>query len=812
MIRNYFLTAWRNLVKNKLNASINVIGLSVAFACCMLLFLMVHQEFSFDNFHRNKNQLFIVYSVGHAPEGDRKSTTMSYPASPAFRADVPGIIRSSAYMWGGKGIRYQNKEVDQSITFVDADFFSMFSFPIVQGDQKNPLYSTSNVVINQSTATAMFGKEDPVGKIVKVKISGEWKDLMVSAVVQDAPENSSIQYSILARIEIRNDYAGLKDNWNNQNHPVFVQTAPQVTQQQVEKNLRLLVKKYNLADEEAMKSKGYRRDSNGDMFAYKLLPFADLHFNEELGINNVTTSKTYLYTLILITLVVMVIACFNFINLNVARAFTRAKEVGVRKTIGAGKKQIFFQLLTESFLLCIVAFVIALVAALAVLQPFNNLFTQKLRMNLLLQPAVAASIAAGMLVVSLMAGGYPAWFVSRFNPVEVLKGKVSIKQSSLLRNGLITFQFIMASLLICSTFIIYGQFQHLRTAPLGFEQESMISIPVKKAENTRRYVRELRTQLASQPQVVSVTGSSINIGIGEDKSQSAWEMGFTYKGKDIETGILGVDYDYLQTLNIKPIAGRDFSRDYPADTSTEVNNVLVTESMAKQLSSNIQDVVGLALYSDTAAPKWNIVGVIPDFHLYSMHEKLRPLTLLMSNDQALAYILVKVKTRNPLQAMNLVKDAYKKIEPDNTISPSYVNENTLRWYKKEQRLSNIFCSAAAIAILLSCLGLFAIVSLVMEQRRKEIGVRKVLGASIPEIAGLLSKDFLRLVVLAFAIATPVAWYFLNQWLQNFTYRIHIGWWLFPAAGLLTLLIAVATISVQTIKASLANPVKSLRTE
>ncbi len=570
-----------------------------------------------------------------------------------------------------------------------------------------------------------------------------------------------------------------------------------------------MIKKYHLADEGELKKRGFRKDANGDMYAFKLAPFNNLHFDQELGSGN-AISKPYLYTLVLIAVIVMVIACFNFINLNVARAFTRAREVGVRKTIGAGKTQIFLQLWAESFLLCIIALVLALVAASLLLTPFNALFTEKLKLATLMQPAVVISVVFGMLLVSFLAGGYPAWMVARFKVVEVLKGKVSVNRSVYLRNGLITFQFIMASMLICGTFIIYKQFQFLRTAPMGFEQEGVISIPIKRGENSTAYLRQLRARLASNPEVVSVSGSSSNIGIGEDQSQSSSAMGFDYKDKHISTNLLTIDYDYLKTVGIKLTGGREFSPAFASDTSTATDgNIIVTESMAKQFG--VPNALGLTM-TDTSGPRWTIVGIIPDFHIQSMHDKMVPVTLMMNKQNSLGYMLVKVKTNNPVHAMETVKAAYKAIEPDNTINPSYLTENTRRWYDKEERLSTIFFSSSAIAILLSCLGLFAIVSLVMQQRRKEIGVRKVLGASITQITTLLSKDFLILVALAFVIATPIAWYFLNNWLQDFTYRINLSWWIFPVAGILTLIIALITVSIQTIKASLANPVKSLRTE
>jgi putative ABC transport system permease protein len=811
MLRNYFLVAWRNLSRHRLNAGINVLGLSVAFMCSILLFLMVHREFSVDQFHKNKASLYEVYSVSHAPDGDEKGTAMGYPVAPTLLSEVPGVIKATGLMDVGNLIRYKDKEIEKEIRVVDNDFFSMFTFPTVAGASANPLASTGNVVLSQSTADALFGKENPIGKVVKVKVNNDWKDLVVTAVLRDAGENSSVEYDVLARIELSSEYAKNKNSWNSQNHNVFIQLAPGISPAVVEKELRGIRKKYLAVDEKDLKSRGYRADANGDLVAFKLYPFANNHFNTEFGYGDVI-NKTYLYTLMLIAVVVMVIACFNFINLNVARAFTRAKEVGIRKTIGAGKRQIFLQLWAESFLLCVVALLIGMLAAYALLVPFNDLFTEKLRMTELLNPGVAATIVSGMVLVSFLAGGYPAWMVARFGVVEVLKGKLTVTRSSLLRNGLITFQFVMATLLICSTIVIYRQFQHLRNAPLGFEQESVISIPVKDGSNTRRYIDQLRTRLSGQPQVVSVSGVSSNIGLGTDGGTGHWHWSFNYQSRVISTAVLAVDYDFFSTVGIKPLTGRTLDRAYSSsrDTSSSMVNVVVSESLYKQFQQ--KDVLGLSFYADSSAPKWNIVGVVPDIHFYSMYEKSEPLAFLMGPTYGLGYILVKVRTTNPMQAMNLVKTTYRAIEPANTYSPTYLTENTRRWYESEQRLSSIFFSAAAIAILLSCLGLFAIVTLVLEQRRKEIGVRKVLGASMMGITGLLSRDFLKLIVLAFVIAVPIGTYFLNQWLQNFIYRTTLSWWIFAVAGLVSVVIAMLTIGIQTVRAALANPVESLRSE
>jgi putative ABC transport system permease protein len=813
MIRNYLLTAWRNLQKNKFNAAINIIGLSVAFTCCILLFLLVRYEFSYNSFQRNGDRLYQVYNSMVKPTGEDKSESFAVPAAAAFKKEVAGVAGATGLQSAGGDIRYKGKEVFHRIELVDPDFFTMFSFPIVAGRVHGPLAGLNDVVIARATATALFGKdEDPVGKPVEIKVAGTWKALTVSAVIEDAPENSSIKYSILARTEIHPNYATQKDNWNSQNHPLFVQLAPTALPLAAERDLRALIKNHKLVNDEQMRTEGYLKDVNGQYLAFKLDRLEDIHFDVELGGND-ATNKTYLYTLVLIAVVVLVIACFNFVNLNVARSFTRAKEVGIRKTIGAGGRQIYFQLWAESLLLFIVAVAIAVAAASLLLKPFNEMFAEKLGLSGLLQPLVLLSVLAGAIFISFLAGGYPAWLVSRFNTVEVLKGKVSIRRSSLLRNGLITFQFVLASALISGTLVIYRQFVHLRSASLGFVQESVISIPIVKEENSHQYMERLRMELGSQPWMVGITASSNNIGIGTDHSMSHSNWGFMYKGQGIHTAALDVDYDYLSVLGMKPIAGRDFSRDFATDTGGTETHVVVTESMAREFGfKNMNDAIGFSTAGDTSAPKWKIIGVIPDFHLYSMNEHMNPTTLFLRARGRLSYLFVKVRTQNPQVTLGLVRAAFHKLEPDNTIESSYLTENTERWYEKESRLSSIFFSSAVIAVLLCCLGLFAIVSLVMEQRRKEIGVRKVLGASISSITGLLSKDFVVLVAIAFVISTPVAWYFLHQWLQNFEYRTDASWWIFGAAGLLTLAIALLTVGIQTVRAAFSNPVKSLRSE
>ena len=411
------------------------------------------------------------------------------------------------------------------------------------------------------------------------------------------------------------------------------------------------------------------------------------------------------------------------------------------------------------------------------------------------------------MVVSFISSGYPSFILGKLKTVEILKGKISLKKPGLFRNSLIVAQFVIACVFICSTIIIYQQFQHLKNAPLGYNTSSIISIPIHNQAESKAIVSKMRMLLSSQSSIASVTGSSINLGVGQDHSTSKSTSSFDYNGKSINTNWVAADYDILKTLSITPKEGRDFTTAYIADSS---HSVIVTESMAKQLSD--KNVTGLSFSPDSSQPKLTIIGVIPDFHLYSMHEKSEPLTISINPDDMLAYILIRVNTQNTAATMNIVKATYAQVEPGKEFKGSYVNENIERWYETEQMLSKMFSIAALVAIILSCMGLFGIAFIVIKQRVKEIGVRKVLGASVSSVAVLVAREFVRPVLLAMVIATPVAWWAMSKWLQSFDYRITIQWTIFLAVGFVAVFIAVATVASQAIKAGLANPVKSLRSE
>lgn len=805
MFQNYLKTLWRNMQKNKLHTAINIVGLSVAFTCSILIIIMVYQQFSYDGFHENKKRVYEMYSQSSSEEGLELSNSMAYPVVSTVKAEPTGIEKATRYRYRGRELRYKEKTIEQSIRLVDDDFFSIFSFPVVKGTAQHPLSSLGNVVLNESTSKKLFGDEDPINKTIEVKIGGVWNNLIVTAVIKDAPDNSSINNEVLARTELDPDYATLKNVWNNTQHNVYVMVGENTTKKQVESKLRMMYKKYNPVDENYVKNKGYKADENGDYASFRLMPLEDIHFNKHLGNGN-AINKSMLYILLLIAFVIIIIASFNFINLNIGLAFTRTKEIGVRKCLGAGKKQVWLQVWGESFIIVFISMLVGITSAALLTKTLNKQLDAKFDASLLYQPGIVFILLLILGMVSLIASGYPSFIMGKLKTVEVLKGKISVKKPGIFRNALIVTQFVIAITLICTTLVIFQQFRYLKDAPLGYNTASLISIPIKQDEQGKQIVGKMRTLLASQSSVVSVSGSTVNFGVGKDRSTSKQSFGFDYKGKSIGTNYIECDYDILKTLGVQLKEGRDFSTAFTHDST---DAVIITESMAKQLGE--KNPVGISFYSDSSRPKWNVIGVIPDFHLYSMHEETEPITISMA-ERSISYALVRVNTQNPMATMKMLEKTYAQVEPGVEFKGSFVEENIERWYTNESRLSQMFTVAAIVAILLSCMGLFGMAFIIIRQRVKEIGVRKVLGASVTGIAALVTKEFIRPVIIALFIAIPIAWWAMDKWLQDFIYRIHLHWWIFLIAGLMAVVIAIITVSFHAIKAAIANPIKSLRTE
>jgi putative ABC transport system permease protein len=807
MYKNYIKTAWRNLWKGRVFNLMNVIGLSVAIACCVLLFLIVSYEFSYDKFHKNLPAIHQLHFTSNRVNGSENSTAMPAPLTPALKTEYQDIKYITRMANGGSAVKFGGKELQQDIHFVDRDFFNMFSFEIIKGNASTPLSGLNDVLITEYSAKAIFGKADPIGKIIEMTYGDKPKSFVVTGLIKDFPANSSIGFDVLMRFENYPGYADALKHWDWHNHSVFIQLNNAVQPAAFQNKLQSFTKKYFRQTIEDLKRDGGKADANGNYYTLNTIPFAENHFATGFsgGLEGGQVSKIYVFSLLIIGLLILVIACINFVNLSVARAFTRAREVGVRKTLGAGKWQLLTQFWIETLMVCLLAFIAGLTLASFILPGFKAALRSNITFGMLFQPAHIAVILGMFVLITLIAGLYPAMLMIRFKTVQVLKGSVNTAKPGKVRNTLLVVQFSLSTLLIICTLITWQQINYLKSKPLGYNKDEVISIPVGSTLDGAQTLELFKNKLNGQPGVVSVTGSYDNLGRGKDGSSRTSRSGFNYKGHEVRTNVYGVSYDYLKTLDIKLVDGREFKQGYAGDS----NKVIINEAMARQLGG--KNIVGSFLPMDEAHPQ-QIIGIMKDYNFRSLHDEIEPLTLVMGRGYAINYIFVKVRPNNLVQSYNMIKQKWHENFPNSEFTGSWINENTERQYKAEQRLASIFISAAVIAILISCIGLLAISVMIMLQRTKEIGIRKVLGANVGVLVLLLSRDFLKLVLLAAIIAFPLAWWLMSKWLQSFAYRVEMHWWIFALAGGMALLIAFITISFQSIKVAITNPVKSLRSE
>lgn len=805
MFTNYLKIAFRSLWKNRGYTAINVVGLGVAFCISVFLLLTAYVHLTYDSFHEDGDRIFQLYLAANDPDRPVKSATLPLPIGPALNADFPELDAAARVQIGRKTLVEANgKYVDKLINYTDPDFLKLFSFPLVSGNREVVLRELGSVVISENMAHDLFGAANPVGKRLRLGSDGEQHDFIVTGVLADVPDNSSLRFDALVRIEDSPGYAASKTKWQDRALQMFLKVPPQLSQATLETRLKAFTQKYFQSDIDELKKKKAQPDAHGDLFAIRLQALADMHFSRGMN-DNKGTPVAVIYVLLGMAGFILAIASINFINLSIARSFTRAREVGVRKSLGALKSSLFFQIWSESGLVCLLGFVLGIVLANGLLPAFNAQFGAKLRLDSMLQPGFIGLMLAVVAVVTLVAGGYPAAQMARFNTIEVLKGRVTAKRPGALRNALIVTQFALSCLLACCTIIAFQQVGYLRSSPLGFDKEQVISIPVGNQVDGHQVLSRLRNQLANDPAVLAVTGTGVNLGRGKDRVSSRSTIGFTHKGKQISADGLPIDYDYLKTLNIKLLAGRDFSPAYAADSS---NRVLITQRLAQQMG--VANPVGTLLGDE--ADKLQIIGVVPDFQLYSVAEQANPIMLYLSNNEPIRYVFVRVSPQSLSGAMEKLKKTWAEVAPQSEFMGSFLDENVDAWYQNEEQLSQMLSLAAGIAMLLSCIGLFAIALLMIEQRTKEIGVRKVLGASVGSVVVLLSREFVKLILLALLIAVPLAWFGMDAWLANYARRVAISPWVFVSVGLSATLIALLTVSFQSIKAALMDPVKSLRSE
>lgn len=822
MIRNYLKIAWRNLMKNKIFSFINIFGLSVGLACCMLIALYLNYETSYDTYHKNANNIYEVVT-GFVHEAQEKSKLPNTPApmAAAMKREFPEVTESARLLQlfsdGKTLLQTNNNNGTERKSFyqekgymTDASFFKIFDYDFIEGNANSALENPNTIVLSEAVAKKLFGNQPALNQTVYVNsnTNGE-HDCVVTGVFRPINAPSHIDAQFFMSMKGGDMEAYLKDHENdfasNNMFYSYLQLRPGADYKQLEKKFPAFIDKYAGKDLKAM---GFQKNQY-------LLPLIDIHLSSMVE-NNVTppSSKTYLYILASIAIFTLLIACINFMNLSTARSSKRSAEVGIRKVLGAEKGSLVRQFLGESLLMSLIAFGFALGLTYLLLPFFNSVSGRNITLDFSRNALMLAGFFGMALFAGLLAGSYPALYLSSFIPVKVLKGRFSNSMAvASLRKGLVVFQFVISVVLIISSVVIASQMNYMRSKDLGFDKENELIIPLRSI-NSKNIYASLKNDLQNNTQVQSVGASMYYPGIFNPSDNLFYKQGQSMtEGK--RTRMNWVDFDFLKTLNFKPIAGRLFSADFPADTN---RNIVINEDGIKEIGfKSAQQAIGQKVYFDWQGNKYdfNIVGVVKDFHFEDLHLAIQPYAFQVianNNTTAFNYMIVHAKQGDMASVINAAQASWKKLNPNEPLEYSFLDADFQKNFEAESRLSFIVFYFTVIAIVISCLGLFGLATFSAEQRIKEIGVRKVLGASVGGIVALLSKEFLILVGIAVVIASPIAWYVMNKWLQDFVYRINISWTVFAITTFIAMAIALATISFQAIKAALSNPVKSLRTE
>jgi len=812
MFKNYFKIAWRNLVKNKTFSFINITGLASGLACFILIALYVADELSYDRFNEKAGRIYRINSDIVFGGNKLHLAVASDPMGATLKKDYPQVEEYVRFFSssGSKLVKKGNEYIrENNVAHADSTLFYVFTLPVIAGDVKTALNEPNTVVISESVAKKYFSTTDAVGKNIETNDNGSTL-YKVTAVMKDIPHNSHFNFDMIFSMD------NVEYQWGNflsHNHQTYLLLRSGTDYKEFEKNFKQFINKYVIPQAaQFMEIKSMDEfEKAGNKLEYSLMPLTNIHLRSdrvaEMSING---NIQYVYIFSAVALFVLVLACINFMNLSTARSASRAKEVGIRKVVGSEKKLLIRQFLTESILTTVISTVLAIGIAWLCLSWFNNLSAKELHISDLLQPKYLAFLIALPLIVGLLAGTYPAFVLSSFNPIVVLKGKLSggLKRSTL-RNVLVVGQFTASIFLIASTIIVFRQLNYIQTKKLGFSKDQMLIINGTGALGNNRdaFKNEVSkftgVKGATYAGYLPVAGSSRN-----DVSFST-EAAMT-STNSVNMQIWNIDHNYIPLMEMEIVKGRNFSKEFGTDSNATIINETAAkllgwdEPVGKKLYTYFQDGGGNTLISR------EVIGVVKNFHFESMKENIGPLSFrLADNYWATAF---KVNTADIKQLISNIESKWKIMAPGMPFSYQFMDESFDNMYRVEQRTGKLGLTLAVIAILIACLGLFGLVTYTAEQRIKEIGVRKVLGATINNIITMLSKDFMILVLIASALAIPLAWWAMNRWLQDFAYRINIDWWIFIAAGAIAFLIAFITVSSQAIKAALANPVKSLRTE
>lgn len=796
MLKNHLKITFRNIKKHKAFSFINIAGLSIGLACSILILLWVQDELSYDRFHENADNIYRI--VNYRGDYQNRGAGTPAPLAPALKSEIPEVVNFTRFAPIFKVVVRHNDNIfyEDRIVLADPAIFEMFSFPFIQGDARTALSDPNNVVITEEMAKKYFGNVDPIGKILFFE---DGEGAKVTGIINNIPYNSHIQFDFLLPFQLVYDKRIMSTYWGDYNFNSFVQLSGSADIQVLSQRVTEVARTHN---DPAVK---YGK------LNFSLQPLKDIHLDAgtaKAGVEKMAPlgDRKYVYIFSVIAFFVLFIACINFMNLSTARFIRRAKEVGLRKVVGANRAQLIGQFFGESLLLTSIAGCIAVLLVELFLPSFNQLSGKYLSISHLDYRFLLGFIVI-VVTAGIIAGSYPALYLSSFKPAVVIRGILKTgPQSTLFRRILVLVQFSISIGLIIGTSIVYQQRQFIRDMDLGFAKENVILIPVR--ENIGTGYEIVKQQLLQNPNILGVTVKDwLQIRSQRNTTVAEWEG--KLPSHRVAFSHVRVGYDYLDILNLKIIEGRNFSKDYPTDaTEAFIVNKEAVRAMA------LESPVGTQF--SLRGKKGKIIGVIENANFSTLHQKINPQVyhIIDNVNQAFAYgaILIKVREANTTQAIMIIEDMWKDINPNSPFEYHFLDESIEQRYKSEKQISVVFNTFAFLAIFISCLGLFGLTAFEAERRTKEIGIRKVLGASIFSIVHMLSLEFAKWVLLANIVAWPVAYYFMLKWLQIFAYRINLDWWIFVLAGGLTLVIALLTVSYQAIRAATANPVESLRYE
>ncbi len=816
MLQNYLKTAFRNLMKQRFYAIINILGLSVGIACCLMISIWVIDELSYDRFHEKADRVYRTVVDLKFGEMNFKGPNMPAPFRSAAVQDIPGVIRGARFReTGSRLVRVPGKEMsnirEQRVAFADPEIFEILTFDVLSGDPIKDLVEPNTIAISRSLKEKYFPEQEAIGQTLLINDDEEWR---IVAVYEDLPGNSHFHLELMLSMESREESKNTE--WLSHNFYTYLELEPQTDPSAVEAQFEEMINKYVApqvqqfigTDMEAMAA-------SGNFIHYNLQPLEDVHLGSDgyLDAFEPGGSMAYVYIFSAVALFILIIACINFMNLSTARSAGRAREVGVRKALGSQRHHLISQFLTESLLVTAIAFVLGLLLADFFMPSFNQIANKDLSLPWG-EWWFVPGILGGVTLIGLIAGTYPAFFLSAFRPVEVFKGSVSRgARSGRLRSALVIFQFATSIVLIVSTGVVYRQLGFVQDRKIGFNKDQVLILDNVYSMGDEK-ARAFKQELLNLPQVENASLSGFIPVSGYNRSNTAfWPTGNRTQETSVIMQYWQVDHDFVETMGMEIAQGRDFSIEF----STDSQGVIINEEALRQWG--FEDPIGMRISTFAGSldqdgmpntRAFTIVGVVKNFHFESLKEKVSPLGLFVGNSTS--NLAMRLEGSDVSEILAKTEQKWNEFAPTQPFSYSFMDEKFAQMYDQEQRIGNIFAAFAGLAILIACLGLFALAAFMAEQRTKEISIRKVLGADVKQIVMLLSGDFLKLVGIALVVAIPVAWYSMDRWLEGYAYRVSLNVWVFLLAGAIAMGIALLTVSSQSIRAAHTNPGDALRND